>query len=110
CSCRGFIAPTPFVWLCVIQIVDREASIVRASSKKTKILVLHNGMPGHDGDSDTKRRSELNHLHALAKALSGRKFAISLVDVEDDPSRISHAVVVEQPDLIFNLVHQFRGD
>ncbi|HLU65901.1 MAG TPA: hypothetical protein VKZ63_06480, partial [Kofleriaceae bacterium] len=83
---------------------------MRAGHKKIKILVLHNGGRGPESESESGRASEAAHLHDLAEALAEHGFEVSVADAEDDPSRISHAVVVEQPDLIFNLVHQFRGD
>jgi len=72
-------------------------------ARKNKILVLHNGGP-------VPEESERQHLDAMADALSARGYEVSIVDAEDDPSRISHAATVAQPDLIFNLVTQFRGD
>ncbi|HEU5056227.1 MAG TPA: hypothetical protein VFU21_06870 [Kofleriaceae bacterium] len=72
-------------------------------ARKQKILVLHNG-------SGAPEESERQHLDALADALVSRGYEVSVVDAEDDANRISHAATVAQPDLIFNLVTQFRGD
>jgi D-alanine-D-alanine ligase len=72
-------------------------------ARKKKILVLHNGGP-------VPEESERQHLGALADALTSRGYEVSVVDAEDDANRISHAATVAQPDLIFNLVTQFRGD
>lgn len=72
-------------------------------ARKQKILVLHNGSAGPE-------ESERQHLDALADALASRGYEVSVVDAEDDANRISHAATVAQPDLIFNLVTQFRGD
>jgi D-alanine-D-alanine ligase len=72
-------------------------------ARKKKILVLHNGGP-------VPEESERQHLDAIADALTARGYEVSVVDAEDDPSRISQAATVAQPDLIFNLVTQFRGD
>ena len=72
-------------------------------ARKKKILVLHNGGP-------VPEESERLHLDALADALTSRGYEVSVVDAEDDANRISHAATVSQPDLIFNLVTQFRGD
>lgn len=72
-------------------------------ARKNKILVLHNGSPAPE-------ESERQHLGALADALTSRGYEVSVVDAEDDANRISHAATVAQPDLIFNLVTQFRGD
>ena len=72
-------------------------------ARKKKILVLHNGSGGPE-------ESERQHLDALADALASRGYEVSVVDAEDDANRISHAATVAQPDLIFNLVTQFRGD
>jgi D-alanine-D-alanine ligase len=71
-----------------------------------KILVLHNGSLESEGAQET----DSAHLRDLADALESHGFEVSVVDAENDASRISHAVVVEQPRLIFNLVHQWRGD
>lgn len=73
---------------------------VRQSSKKFKVLVLHNRAAGREGE----------HLSVVVAALNGHGFEVVAVDAEDDFSRISHAAVVERPDLVFNLVTQFRGD
>jgi D-alanine-D-alanine ligase len=73
---------------------------VRQSSKKFKVLVLHNRAAGREGE----------HLSVLAAGLAAHGFDVVAVDAEDDFSRISHAAVVERPDLVFNLVTQFRGD
>ncbi len=72
-------------------------------ARKKKILVLHNGSAGPE-------ESERQHLDTLAEALTSRGYEVSVVDAEDDANRISHAATVAQPDVIFNLVTQFRGD
>lgn len=72
-------------------------------ARKKKILVLHNGSGGPE-------ESEQQHLDTLAEALTSRGYEVSVVDAEDDANRISHAATVSQPDVIFNLVTQFRGD
>ena len=72
-------------------------------ARKKKILVLHNGGP-------VPEESERQHLDVIADALTSRGYEVSVVDAEDDANRISHAATVSQPDLIFNLVTQFRGD
>src|SRR5688572_9799740 len=76
------------------------------AAKKKKILVLHNGRPSSGPEAEPLER---DHMSTLAGALAGRGFDVSVVDAEDDTSRISQAVTVEQPDLIFNLVTHFRG-
>ena len=72
-------------------------------ARKNKILVLHNGSAGPE-------ELEREHLDTFAGALASRGYEVSVVDAEDDANRISHAATVSQPDLIYNLVNQFRGD
>ena len=74
------------------------ATAIQPGKKPTKVLVLHN------------RGREAKALSALAEALTARDFAALVVDAEDDAHRITQAVVVEQPDLVFNLVTQFHED
>jgi D-alanine-D-alanine ligase len=106
----------------------------RRTGSKIKILVLHNraeqGAPRwpraapeseselardeEDGNQagaepDAEPEAELAHLRALADGLTASGFDVALVDAEDDTQRITHAVVVEQPALVF-LVDHFRGD
>jgi D-alanine-D-alanine ligase len=76
-------------------------------AKKNKILVLHNGRPSSGPEAEPLER---DHMSALAEALASRGFDVSVVDAEDDTARISQAVTVQQPDLVFNLVTHFRGD
>ena len=73
---------------------------MRQSSKNLKVLVLNNRAAGDDGP----------HLSVVTAALVAHGFEVITVDAEDDFSRISHAAVVERPDMVFNLVTQFRGD
>ncbi len=73
---------------------------MRQSSKNLKVLVLHNRADG----------GEAGHLSTVTAALAAHGFEVTSVDAEDDFSRISHAAVVARPDLVFNLVTQFRGD
>jgi D-alanine-D-alanine ligase len=91
---------------------------MRRTDSKTKILVLHNGArrdPAHaerlapEGASELDPELELAHLRGLVDGLSQGGFEIALVDAEDDTQRITHAVVVEQPSLVF-LVDHFQGD
>ncbi|HWM87187.1 MAG TPA: hypothetical protein VNO33_15155 [Kofleriaceae bacterium] len=83
------------------------------TSSKIKILVLHN-TPGRGdapsaGSAVLAPESESAHLGALAEGLMESGFDVALVDAEDDTQRITHAVVVEQPALVF-LVDHFHGD
>lgn len=73
---------------------------MRQSSKNLRVLVLHNRAEG----------GESGHLSVVTAALAAHGFEVTSVDAEDDLSRISHAAVVARPDLVFNLVTQFRGD
>jgi D-alanine-D-alanine ligase-like ATP-grasp enzyme len=90
----------------------------RITGSKIKILVLHNGVesgvnastePAPDGPIDVDPALKLTHLRGLADGLSGAGFDVALVDAEDNTQRITHAVVVEQPSLVF-LVDHFRGE
>lgn len=88
----------------------------RRADSKPKLLVLHNRAgrgaatdrapdpaEGPDGGD-----AALDHLRALAAGLGESGFEVALVDAEDDTQRITHAVVVEQPALVF-LVDHFDG-
>ncbi len=91
---------------------------MRRTDSKTKILVLHNGTgrdlahaerpaPGRAPDVDPEL--VLAHLRGLVDGLNEGGFEVALVDAEDDTQRITHAVVVEQPSLVF-LVDHFHGE
>jgi D-alanine-D-alanine ligase len=90
----------------------------RRTGSKLKILVLHNGVetgaaaPGADAPDpaiDVDPGPNLTHLRGLADGLSEGGFDVAVVDAEDEPQRITHAVVVEQPSLVF-LVDHFQGE
>ncbi len=91
---------------------------MRRTDSKIKILVLHNGTgrdmahserPAPERPSDLDPELVLAHLRGLVDGLSQGGFEVALVDAEDDTQRITHAVVVEQPALVF-LVDHFHGD
>lgn len=91
---------------------------MRRTDSKIKILVLHNGIgrdvahaerPAPERHSDFDPEIDLAHLRGLVDGLNQGGFEVAVVDAEDDTQRITHAVVVEQPSLVF-LVDHFHGD
>src|SRR5688500_14002680 len=82
----------------------------RRTEDKVKLLVLYN-RPGAAPESgfDERAEVEIQHLRGLAEGLAERGFDVALVDAEDDTQRITHALVVEQPALVF-LVDHFDGE
>jgi D-alanine-D-alanine ligase len=90
----------------------------RRTESKVKVLVLHNTTrSGADHPTGTTPveatalypEADVAHLRGLADGLCEGGFDVALVDAEDDTQRITHAVVVEQPALVF-LVDHFHGD
>ncbi|HTE52490.1 MAG TPA: hypothetical protein VK698_16675 [Kofleriaceae bacterium] len=87
----------------------------RRPDSKLKLLVLHNRAGRGAGSSDPAPEAvpadhaALDHLRSLADGLGESGFEVALVDAEDDNQRITHAVVVEQPALVFLLDH-FEGE
>ena len=88
----------------------------RRTESKVKVLVLHNttrtdrlGGATPEDESAFESEADVAHLRGLADGLSRGGFDAALVDAEDDTQRITHAVVVEQPALVF-LVDHFHGD
>lgn len=74
---------------------------------RPKALVLYNRPADHDtaflhADSDS--------LGELAAALAAAGYAVVSSNLEDDPDRVAHAVVVHRPTLIFHLIDHFEGD
>jgi D-alanine-D-alanine ligase len=90
----------------------------RRTEDKVKLLVLYNrpgrarSAPESEPSEETRpdrAEIEVDHLRALASGLAERGFEVALVDAEDDTQRITHALVVEQPALVF-LVDHFDGE
>lgn len=48
--------------------------------------------------------------HAVAVALANQGFSVSIVNMENDVTRLHDALAVEFPDIVFNLVSEVDGD
>lgn len=49
------------------------------------------------------------HVEDVARALAANGFAVSVVNIADDPERLLGAIHVEAPDLVFNMVSELEG-
>lgn len=65
------------------------------------------GAPTHVPGSD---RRVPRTAHAVAVALANQGFKVSVVNMENDVTRLRDALAVEAPDIVFNLVTEVDGD
>lgn len=76
-------------------------------AKRPKALVLYNRPADNDAaflhaDEDSRRE--------LAEALSAAGYSVVSTNLEDDPDRVGHAIVVHRPTLAFHLIDHIEGD
>ncbi len=74
---------------------------------RPKILVLWNRGEEAGAITPSPRQALAQQVTA---ALRLADYRVALHNLEDDVDRITDAVVVEQPDLVFHLIDQFYGD
>jgi D-alanine-D-alanine ligase len=65
------------------------------------------GAPRHVPSSDQRIPRA---PHAVAVALANQGFSVSVVNMENDVTRLHDALAVEFPDIVFNLVSEVDGD
>lgn len=88
--------------------------------KKPKVLVLYNRPEAPEGEpaASDERHLDAPVLHlqrledvvAVVEGLREGGFEVAHHNVDDDPDRVMWGVVVERPDIIYNLIDSMEGD